>query len=1354
MNTLTSQMKSDPDHSDLADEKINPETYSIGIDIGYSSIKIGLVNSSLQPVYADYILHKGKIKETLQKILATLAGQYDPTSITHGAVTGSESKWISKDQTIHHVNDVSALLEGSLCLDDSVHSIIDIGGQTARYITGFTSREKSCIEISMNSNCAAGTGSFLEEQVSRLNLSIEDYAAYAAKSSSIPRIAGRCSVFAKTDIIHHQQEGVPVEDILQGLAYALVRNYRGAVIKKLPITRPVFFAGGVAHNDAIVNAISDILNLSDGELIVSDLSGNAAAIGTAIIAKQNNLTISPDELSSILTRNECNSNNSELCLPALARFGKEDCTNKHICAPISSGNEIIDCFLGIDIGSTSTNLVLMNGNKEIVAFRYLRTLGDPIHAVSTGLAELGREFKDKVRVIGVGTTGSGRYMIARLFGADVVKDEITAQAKAAITLDDRVDTVFEIGGQDSKFISLKNGVVTDFQMNKICAAGTGSFIEEQSKKFDIPIDDFGDKALASTKPEYLGERCTVFIETSIAACLANGTSTEDIVSGLCYSIVKNYLNRVVGQKKIGDRIFLQGGIAYNQGVINAFRSLTGKEIIVPPFFSVTGAYGAAILTCEEMGSRKTSFKGFDHIASSGEGEIEKVANSDSGSDFEEMVTDLIFEGYDGTLDPSKKTIGIPRALFTYGMYPMFDAFFRELGYNVLLSDPTSEKTIWLGQDYSLDETCYPVKLINGHVAELVEKKVDYIFFPDLYTVVHPNSHTRQDFGCPYMQLAFKLVNRAMELDTKGIKLLAPTIGFSLGEQFMKNSFMNLGTMLDRTTEETGKALQKGMQAFHDFETRIMEKGKQIVQGLQADEKAFVLISKTYGVADPVLNLGIPGKLKEMGYKTLAFYNLPECDVSSEHPNMFWPFGQHILEAAQVVRQHPNLYAIFLTHHGCGPDTVFTHYFKEIMGDKPYLNIEVDEHSSGVGVITRLEAFVNSLNHIPSQPAEDMNCYPERVPHPKAGITTNGLAFSSSCEYYLPDLYPYSGLFCEHFSKKGIRAHPFPPTSEKSIDEGRKHTITNEYFSMAALVGDVLNIPDIRNKGDIPKVLFIPQNEGAEVDGQYNRFIRTILDEEGLSHVWVESPFIEDIIYEDESFLTSLFCLLIAGDLILVTPVSDRARYLNQMKGMIQRNELDIRSLKRVAWEISMILQSAPPEKTILAIGEPLILYNDMLNNQILNGLEENNVRVMFAPLSECFWQTWKDYILQYGNDRTDVLLKKLAILEDYMNQIHQVLGVFSPYEEKTEDLIRLADATTGYYAGGFGRYREAKVLGLPSSVKGVITVSSMYENTGILLNTLHKGFESDHQKPVLNLTFDGTHNDHDKSKVESFLYYL
>jgi predicted CoA-substrate-specific enzyme activase len=1008
------------------------------------------------------------------------------------------------------------------------------------------------------------------------------------------------------------------------------------------------------------------------------------------------------------------------------------------------------------VGSTSTNLVLIDEKKDVITYRYLKTLGDPIKAVVEGLKDLGEACRGRVNVIGAGTTGSGRHMIAKQIGADLIKDEITAQAKAAVTIDDSVDTVFEIGGQDSKYICLNNGMVADFQMNKICAAGTGSFIEEQTNKFDIDLDEFGDIALKSNKPVYLGERCTVFIETSIAAHLASGTQIEDIASGLCYSIAKNYLNRVVGPNKIGNRIFLQGGIAHNQGVINAFRVLTGKDIVVPPFFSVTGAYGVAVLTKEEIGPVKTTFKGFNIEENSQQAinSVGSIGERGGKSEFNGMVNELIFVDYDGSIDYSKKTIGLPRALFTYGMYPMFNAFFRELGYNVLLSDPTTEETIRLSQDYSLDETCYPVKLINGHVAELVNKNVDYIFFPDLYTVAHPGSHTRQDFGCPYMQLAFKMVNRAMELDKKGIELLSPTIGFSLGEEFMRDSFMALGNQLGKSPEDTIKALQKGMKAFHDFENRINEKGKEIIKDLKPDEITFVLISKTYGVADPVLNLSIPEKLKEMGYRTLAFYNLPEGDIVKEHPNMYWPFGQHILEAAQVVRSHPNLYAIFLTHHGCGPDTVFSHYFREIMGEKPYLNIEVDEHSSGVGVITRLEAFVNSLQNIPAETAEGMDTYLSRLPPADACIKTTLTDIPENAQFYLPDIYPYSQLFCELLKTYGTDVKTLPKTNDRSIDEGRKHTVTNEYFSMAALIGDVLSIPGIHDSNKNQKFLLIPQSEGAEVDGQYNRLLRTVLDEKGIRDVGIIAPFMEDLLYENEEILSNVFLVLIAGDIIRNAPYVSRDDCLKKVKEIIKNGQLCIEQLKALLKDIFYECKFRIFEKTVFAIGEPMILYNDFLHNHIFTNIESRGYRIVYAPFSECMWHFWKDFTDQRKKEDRTILQAKLDILKGFISEIACSSSDCSPFENDLDALILRADNTTGYYAGAFGRYRESKILGELEGIDGVITVTSMYENTGILLNTLHKGFKNGNNKPVLNLTFDGNDNENDEVKIESFLYYL
>ena len=942
---------------------------SLGVDIGTYAVKTTLVDEQGATVFAGYVPHKGGLKPILKDVIRGLFTRFDPQEIARGAVTGSGAGWLAKTEAIDPVNDIQALVEGARSVRPDTGSIIEIGSQSAKYVTGFNQNGKSGIRISINSSCSAGTGSFLEEQLSRLNLTMEDYSAYADRARSIPRIAGRCSVFAKTDITHHQQWGTPVEDILLGLAYAVVGNYRGAIMKKLPREKPILFAGGVAANKTIVRVLGDVLKLGPGELIVPDGAGNMGALGAALTALRDGLGLEFSLLLENLDRagefSAQPEDGSEL--PRLVSYGHDDSQGKHRCPAPRGALSGTPYYLGVDVGSTSTNLVLNNGDNEIIAYRYIKTLGNPIAAVSRGLDRLSRDIDPGVHIAGVGITGSGRYMIGELIGADVIKDEITAQAKAAVTMDRDIDTVFEIGGQDSKFIRLDRGVVVDFQMNKVCAAGTGSFLEEQAKKFNIAVDDLGAIALFSNRPVNLGERCTVFMESSIAVHLAQGARIEDIASGLCYSIAKNYLNRVVGQKAIGRRISFQGGVAFNQGVVNAFRALTGKPVLVPPFFSVSGALGAAILAREEMRGERTGFKGFqvkepEQPPKAGSGSILSTTN---GARFNREIDRLVFQGYDGSMDPDKKTVGIPRALFTYGMFCMFHPLFKELGLNVLLSDPSSEKTVKLGQEYSLDETCYPVKLINGHIADLLEKKVDYIFFPDLYTVMHPGSKARRDYGCPYMQLAFKLVRQAMDLDGKGVELLAPTIGFTLGHEFMMNSFVRLGRRLGKQPAETMKALKCGMESYKNFEQKLQKRGEELLRGIRPDEKACVLISKIYGVADPVLNMGIPGKLMDLGFKVISFFDLPEADIFQEHPNMYWPFGQHILEPARIIRDHPNLYAVLLTHHGCGPDSILTHYFREMMGHKPYLHIEVDEHSSDVGIITRVEAFASSLNQAPA-----------------------------------------------------------------------------------------------------------------------------------------------------------------------------------------------------------------------------------------------------------------------------------------------------------------------------------------------------------------------------------------------------
>ncbi|AOT73003.1 acyl-CoA dehydratase activase [Geosporobacter ferrireducens] len=1332
--------------------------YSLGIDIGYSSIKFVLINKNYEVMDRTYILHKGSVKEEIDQYIKQITSKYGYNIMT-GAVTGQGSKFISEKQGITWMNEVTALVEGSRHLHSGIHSVIEIGGQSSKYITNMSQSDNSGIKISINSNCSAGTGSFLEEQVSRLGIRLEDYSAFAEKAASIPRIAGRCSVFAKTDIIHHQQEGIDAKDILLGLAYALVKNYRANVIKKNPVVKPILFTGGVAYNKAIARALKDILQLEDDEIIIPGDCGNVAALGAAIIGFRDKLPLDLSMIKTVIqeTGEKLNLTEDAVVFPPLKAYGKEDSLNKHICKAVDLDTEISG-YIGLDIGSTSTNVVLMDQESYVIGFKYLRTLGDPVEAVRKGLLEIRKDIGKDIRVLGVGATGSGRYLAGSFVGADVIIDEITAQAKAAYTLDKEVDTIVEIGGQDSKFIKLENGAVSDFEMNRVCAAGTGSFIEEQAKKLNIPISEFGNLAIQSDNPVDLGDRCTVFIETNIAASLSNEAKIEDIAAGLAYSIVKNYLNKVVGKKEIGKKVFFQGGVAYNQAVLNAFRAILGDKLEVPEFFSVTGAYGAAILAKDAMQESHSLFRGFDYVEShdfkkAAPMEIKQANNSTKV--FEETEK-YYLEGYEKTIDPNKKTVGIPRVLFLHKLFPLFNSFFKELGFNVILSDNSSDKTVELSQEFSMEETCYPIKLINGHVAQLMEKKVDYIFLPSLYTMSHPISTTRQNYGCVYMQCFPKLINKTMELERQGIELLSPALSFEFGKKYIMKTLMKLGQKLERNPVQTGLALAKGMKSLKDFELKVERLGEETIKSLGKDEKAFVIVTRAYGIADPVLNMGIPEKLEKLGYKVLTLSNLPahDHDTSKEHPNMYWPFGQHILSGAQIIKQHPNLYPIYITNHGCGPDTVLAHYFKEEMKGKPYLNIEVDEHFSSVGVLTRIEAFVNSLKAEKGQSNEALMLkqYSQSVVHKATNIQPKLDGIDKTTVLYLPYMYPYSQILAAYLKTKGYEARVLPLTTKKTLDLGRKYTLSKEYLSFTGLLGDVLNKAVKLKESNEKYGFIIPTSEGAEVNGQYYRLLRDKLDEENLHPVEIIAPFVEDVI-KDSTISKDIFLMLLGGDLINLAPSNQRKKYFDKVYNLITRAELSIDNLKNMAKKIQKDMEKLNHSKKIFVVGEVNVLFNDFMNNHAFKRLEEQGTLLLYAPLSEYMWFVWRDYLSQKGNKKEIAAHNALNQFSGYIKEIAEIFVRDKFFEKDIESLVRNADKYLGFYSGGNGRYRIAKILGDLSYVEGVITVSSMYENTNTILNILSQDENKALRLPVLNMTFDGNENEIDQSKIDSFTYY-
>lgn len=1285
--------------------------YQLGIDLGSASVKLALFQNGIV-IQTWLCVHHGQIAKTLQEGLTALNLPQTPIAV---AVTGSNRSGVCHLlPNCPQLDEIPAITEGVRFLAPQAKSAIEIGSQAARFLTHL---EQPVPRFAVNEHCAGGTGSFFEDQMSRLGLQIEDYSTLVAQATSIPRLSGRCAVFAKTDIIHRQQEGASTPDILLGLCYAMIRNYKATIVRNLPVEHPIAFCGGVTCNTGVIRAIREIFQLSEEELMIPEHAQFAAAIGAAQKATGNIL------LSDVLEElKKSHAQTSLSSLPPL-RLAEATCLQN---PPVTGTPPADGCALGIDIGSTSTDLVLTDKDGNIVDFQYLRTAGDPEKAVRQGLQSIASRFGD-LNIRAVGVTGSGRERIGRLVGADAVRDEITAQAKAACFWQPETDTVMEIGGQDSKFIVLKNGHVTDFQMNKICAAGTGSFVEEQAARMNLPIDEFGPLALTADAPADLGERCTVFIETAIASATAEGVSPANIAAGLCHSIVRNYTHKVIGGKPVGQHIVLQGGVAYNPGIVAAFQQQFGERLTVSPYFAISGAFGAALLAMEAVGEKSSCFRGFAVPQTLSETTVSDDTVA-ANSNFYRKAGALLLDGYTGERDPNKKTVGIPFALLIHKFFPMANAFFKSLGFNVLLSTPSNEDTIRRAQQLSQGEPCYPVKLIYGHMQELVEKKVDYIFLPSVHTMKHDTSHAKYNYGCVYMQTAPHIVADALHLEEKGIPLLSPVFDLDFGKEAMATAMLSMGKILGISKPRCMKALLAGAMAVRRHTELVEQQGKALLGTLKPEDKVLVLITRNYGISDPILNMGIPQLLLERGHKVITLSHLPghDLDISQDYPNLYWPFGQHILSGAKMIANHPNLYAVYLTNHGCGPDSILSHFFQQEMGEKPYLQIEVDEHFSKIGVITRIEAFLNSLSSRPAKPLPKDFQLTAVVSHTPC-LTEQP---RTDRTLYLPDLGYYTSYLQAYFQVMGIAALALPPITQEQLQLGRSETNAKELLPFAALTGIAL---DTVKKTAEPIQFLLPSNLGSEADGQYARGVCAILQKHNLEQHSVFAPILEEL--PKTAFdLELLFRCLVTGDLLYAAPPEKRQQLAPQ--------ELP-------TWEALLSLantlgQMPTATRTLGIVGTPLC--QTVLQESVLDTLEAEGNHLIRAPLSEAMLFLWQEY--EEINRNQKALLKTLS---QRLLEISARLGDRTPFSADMNALHSAADDPLPRFAGGNGRYRWAKAMELGARTSAILTAAPRYENTATILE-LH-GLEEACPAPMFSLAFDGDWDETAWSRLRSFLYY-
>jgi len=1230
-------------------------------------------------------------------------------------------------------------------------------------------------------------------------------------------------------------------DILAGLCLALARNLKSNLGCGRDFVKPIIFTGGVAANIGVVRALEEVFELEAGGLLVPDTHLFTGAVGAVLIVRTR-AQRGEFDAAALLTKIDGHLGRHG---SALQKAPRRERLAKPILPPpqspvheelLAQADEPIEAYLGVDVGSLSTNVVVMDKEKRILAKAYLMTAGQPIEAIRQGLDIVGKKVAGKVRIEGAASTGSGRYLTGDFIGADVVINEITAQATGAAIVNPKVDTIFEIGGQDSKYISLNNGVVVDFEMNHACAAGTGSFLEEQAQRLGISIkDEFAELAFRSEAPIKLGERCTVFMESDLLSYQQQGAKTEDLVAGLSYSIVANYLNRVVGRRRIGDNVCFQGGTAFNKGVWAAFEKVIGKAVMVPDHHEVTGALGAAAIAAEHMAKlaeeadRKpqSKFRGFDNLVSlnytvesftcehcPNHCEIKKVQLPDAEPLYYGSRCDRYnlkkasrkkeqFDAFEFRLGKlldsagltrsalvkpksrqatSRPTITIPMALVFWQLLPLFSRFFKELGFEVELSGRTSKTTIRRGVESVTAQPCFPVKVAYGHIAELLERQPEYIFLPSIVSMTASYPINKHNQLCPYVQSIPYQARTAFEHKLGRTKLLTAPLRLGEGSKLLRKTFINLGRQLNCSSSSVRKAITESLRAQQAFDEALKEKGREILDNTAPDEKLFVLVSRPYNGCDEGVNLQLPKKLAELGVNVIPMdmldFDQAELSDESLHKAVYWSYGQNILRAAEIIRKDPHLFAIYLSNFSCGPDSFLMTFFKDLMGDKPSLQLEIDEHSADAGVITRLEAFFESLKNYSPGPAKEKTAV--------AKPTVRKQPVGKRHTLFIPYMGDHSYALAAAMRGYGQPAEVMQIADETALIKGRAFTTGKECLPCTITTGEMLST---LGREDVPSetcAFFMPGSSGPCRFGMYNCMHRLILKYTGMDHVRIISPNQDSNFYSDlvesfdgsmvGSFVKDIWVALIGIDLIhkvilRIRPfaaepekaqsVYDRslerwAQALERRPRFAEMKQL-MRSIAEDFKQVELDPQIRKPR--IGVVGEIYVRNHPFANMEIVARLEQLGAACDLAPIAEWIYYTnftrarmakrrgqMRDYLtnilqnfFQHRIERAlaEPLEKRFGPLAEH--PVKHTIELAEPYLDPSfeGEAILSIGKTIEYHKNGFG----GVVNVMPFTCMPSTVVSGQTQQVSANCNNM----------PILNLSFDGQEDATLTTRLEAFV---
>jgi predicted CoA-substrate-specific enzyme activase len=1115
---------------------------NVGLDVGSTTVKMAVLDEKGNILYKKYSRHFSDIKSTVISMLESAKEILQKKLITV-MITGSGGFNISEKLNVPFIQEVMSCTNAIENMIPDTDVAIELGGEDAK-ITYLG----DSIEQRMNGTCAGGTGAFIDQMASLLQTDAYGLNELAKNHKIIYPIASRCGVFAKTDVQPLLNEGAAKEDIAASILQAVVNQSISGLAQGRAIKGNVAFLGGPLDFMSVLRKrFIETLKLKDNNVIYPEDSQYFVAIGAALSSRKEE----PVPFDCIYER-----------VPGICKLGdREDVDMQALFADESEYQEFRDrhgknkvrrvdlntyagkAFLGIDAGSTTTKLALIDEKGGLLYSHYDSNMGNPLESTINALRDLYSKLNDNIQIVNSAVTGYGEHLIKAALKIDIGEIETVAHYKAADFFLPGVEFVLDIGGQDMKSLRINDGVIDSIMLNEACSSGCGSFIETFAKSLNTDVKTFASAGIKSKHPVDLGTRCTVFMNSKVKQAQKEGADVEDISAGISISVIKNALFKVIrlrSPEELGEKVVVQGGTFYNEAVLRAMEKIIGREVIRPDIAGLMGAFGAALISKERykgtykstllkneelrLFNMETSMKRCGLCGNNCLLTIKEFSNGrkfisgnrcERGAGIEKRendIPDLYEYKYKRVFayKPLSKqqairgTIGLPRVLNMYEDYPFWFTFFTELGYRVVISGRSSKKIYELGMETIPSESvCYPGKLVHGHITDLIGKGVNKIFYPCIPYNRQEDKASGNHYNCPIVTSYPQIINANMDiLKTNKVTFYYPFLPIDKPKKLLWRLMEEL-KQEGITRGEMSKALEKAYKELDSYKNDVRKKGEEAIKYIKENNiKGIVLVGRPYHI-DPEINHGIPEMIKSYGFAVISEDSIGHLANIKRPLRVIdqWVYHSRMYAAATFVSGQKNLELIQLNSFGCGLDSVTTDQIEEILKEygKIYTLLKIDEISNIGAARIRIRSLIAAIKERDKRDSGSKQLVNRR----DRIVFTRKMKLNHTI--LAPQMSPIHFQFLKTgFQKSGYNIEILPSVDKSAIDEGLRYVHNDACYPAIIVVGQIMKALKSGKYDPHNTSVMISQTGGGCRATNYIAFLRKALKDTGLDNVPVIS----------------------------------------------------------------------------------------------------------------------------------------------------------------------------------------------------------------------------------------------------------